>query len=317
MVDFVIYGRIIIDEIHLKNGEVHRNLLGGGAPQAAFGARIWTKSVGILVRSGYDIPKEAEETMNLLDIDTSGWVKFEDLSTTKAIPIKYDQNENRIVDLSSDTKVKNFYNRFENFHNRVIPIPDEYQKPKAIHFLSDLPEEPMIEIIRGLSKGGAILSFEPMIDYRSGRKIDQMVDLIKLSDLVTPDWKSACFISQKNKPIDVLKYWVEMISSNKTKLIAIRDGRNGSYVWEKSSDLMWHVPTLEVSPIDTTGCGNSYGGGLCVGWCIFEDPCIAAACATASAISLISSVGIPPISNKLVNYGIKIRDEILKKVKKL
>ena len=46
MVDYVVYGKIIIDDIRLKNGNIIRNQLGGCGPQGAFGARVWDASVG-------------------------------------------------------------------------------------------------------------------------------------------------------------------------------------------------------------------------------------------------------------------------------
>ncbi len=54
MVDYVIYGKIIIDDIVVAGSRL-RSVLGGGGPQAAFGARLWNESVGFLSRSGGDL----------------------------------------------------------------------------------------------------------------------------------------------------------------------------------------------------------------------------------------------------------------------
>ena len=57
MVDckYVIYGKIIVDDVVVKGtpgdwgqGSRVRSVLGGGGPQAAFGARLWSESVGFL-----------------------------------------------------------------------------------------------------------------------------------------------------------------------------------------------------------------------------------------------------------------------------
>ena len=54
-VDFLVYGKIIIDDIKLqKTGQIQHGVLGGGGPQGAFGARVWADSVGFLSRSGTD-----------------------------------------------------------------------------------------------------------------------------------------------------------------------------------------------------------------------------------------------------------------------
>lgn len=317
MIDYVIYGRIIIDKIFLSDGQVVENLLGGGSPQAAFGARIWSKSVGILVRSGTDIPTKAENVMTSLDIDTAGWVKYPDLATTMGIPIQYDKNDYRIVDLSAKEKVERFYSRFSAFHSRMIPLPDTYRSPKAVHFLSDLPKEPMIQTMLQYKDQGALLSFEPMIDYKTWTNVDDMLDLIKMVDLFTPDWPSARIIAKEESPLKVMKYWIQFVSTSAPQLIAIRHGVNGSYVWDRRSDQIWHVPVLNVEPVDSTGCGNSYGGGLCVGWEKFRDPRLAAACATVSAASILQHVGIPPMSAELEKNALLWRDQVLDSIRLL
>jgi hypothetical protein len=63
MLDYIIYGKIIIDTIGLLDGSVVHNILGGGGPQGAFGARLWSDSVGILTRSGTDIGFDPKETL--------------------------------------------------------------------------------------------------------------------------------------------------------------------------------------------------------------------------------------------------------------
>ena len=44
-------------------------MLGGGGPQAAFGARLWSDSVGFLSRSGSDLAEAQVEALHALDID--------------------------------------------------------------------------------------------------------------------------------------------------------------------------------------------------------------------------------------------------------
>lgn len=310
MIDYVIYGRIIIDKIYLKNGTVVENLLGGGSPQAAFGARVWSKSVGILVRSGTDIPNEAEKTMYSLDIDTSGWVKYPDLPTTLSIPIQYDQNDYRIVDIPAEEKVERFYRRFGEFHSRLIPLPKMYKSPKVIHFLTDLPKEPMVNIALQLKEEGALLSLEPMIDYDTSTNVKDMLELIKMGDIVTPDWPSACKIANEGTPFKVMKHWIHLLSASSPQLIAIRHGSKGSYVWDRGSDQIWQVPVLNVHGVDSTGCGNSYGGGLCVGWEKYRDPRMAAACATVSAAIIFQHIGIPPMSEKIEKNAILWHDQV-------
>src|SRR5215213_10056835 len=104
MVDckYVIYGKIIIDDIAVKGtpgdwgpglpgdsgqgtpgdrgqGDRVRSVLGGGGPQAAFGARLWSDSVGFLSRSGGDLAAAHIDTLHALDVDLAGWSQFPDI----------------------------------------------------------------------------------------------------------------------------------------------------------------------------------------------------------------------------------------------
>ena len=65
---FLIYGKIILDSIRLRSGDVRRNTLGGGGPQAAFGMRLWHSSVALLTRSGTDLEPEHEQTLRQLGL---------------------------------------------------------------------------------------------------------------------------------------------------------------------------------------------------------------------------------------------------------
>ena len=62
-----------------------RSVLGGGGPQAAFGARIWSDSVGFLSRSGSDLADAQVEVLRGLDIDLTGWRQFPDIPTPRTL----------------------------------------------------------------------------------------------------------------------------------------------------------------------------------------------------------------------------------------
>src|SRR5262245_6123289 len=89
---FLIYGKIIIDDIRLSSGEIVADKLGGGSPQAAFGMRLWHDDVALLVRSGDDLDASHLQTLQDLGVDLSGWVRYDDLPTPHGL-IEYDEHE--------------------------------------------------------------------------------------------------------------------------------------------------------------------------------------------------------------------------------
>src|SRR5918998_2405767 len=81
---YVIYGKIIIDDIVVAGSRV-RSVLGGGGPQAAFGARIWSDSVGFLSRSGSDLAPTHIDTLRSLDVDLTGWHQYPEIPTPRTL----------------------------------------------------------------------------------------------------------------------------------------------------------------------------------------------------------------------------------------
>jgi sugar/nucleoside kinase (ribokinase family) len=294
-IDLVICGRIIIDTIRLPTGKIVSNLLGGGGPQAAFGARLWNPSVGLLIRSGVDMESTLKNELQNIGVDLSGWVEYPDLTTPKSIFINYDSNEQIVDDIDENARKKRFQERFGELHSRIIPVPESYSKPRLIHYLTDYAIEPMTDVLLNLKGPTTCFSLEPMFDHHHWINKDDLLDLVVKSDIVSPDWESASGISGSNKPKEILKHWSKLGA----KIVAVRDGKRGSYVWDGYNDQMWHIPILKVNLVDPTGCGNSYAAGLCAGWGKYEDVRLAAGCATVSASFTAESVGVPPVTDKM------------------
>ncbi len=307
MVDLLIYGKIIADNIRLKNGELVFEILGGGGPQACFGARLWSNSIGFLTRSGTDIKAAHVETLNKLGIDLQGWARYEDLPTP-ICRMMYDENEIGIG-VSMITPDELFYEMLA----RPLKIPDSYQNLKAIHLITEFASEPMVENALNFKKKGAIFSLEPLLDYRHKTNVNELMELTKHADIVTPDWPSASFVAKSDDPRKVLDYWTKLGPS----LVAIRHGRYGSYVWDSIHDKHWHVIPAKVDVVDPTGGGNSYGGGLFSGWYEKRDSLQAAVRGTVAANFLIRQYGIPEISEKLKDEANKLVETVLDLAKPL
>lgn len=293
-VECLIYGKIIIDDIRLQSGDVVRGVLGGGGPQALFGARLWRDSVGFLSRSGTDLEAEQVQTLRELGVDLSGWVTFADIPTPRGKMI-YDEDEYQIHEEErADRRPYQQENWFKLLAQEV-PIPEQYQHPLAVHLITEFYDEPMVEEALRLRQQGALISLEPIIEYQTWRNRDEMLTLIKQVDLVSPDWPSASGIAGTQNPKEVLCYWSKL----GPKMVTIRHGQHGSYAWDRTHDLCWHIPAVPVDVVDPTGAGNSYGAGACVGWLKSEEARMAAMYGAVSAHFLVGQVGLPKITAKL------------------
>jgi sugar/nucleoside kinase (ribokinase family) len=289
MNETLIYGKIIIDDIRLKNGQLVRSVLGGGGPQAAFGARLWGARVGFLSRSGTDIADEHVRTLTGLDINLEGWIRYHQFQTPRAEMV-YDEYEYPIGGgLISDRS------EFQELLSQVITLPPNYKEPDAVHLITEFPDEPMVNTALELKSRGSLMSLEPLMWQRSGEYQDQMLDLFQHVDIATPDWPAASRISGSDDPGEVLKYWSRL----GPHLVAIRHGSNGSYVWDRDQEIPWHIPIVKVDAIDPTGAGNAYGGGLCAGWSKTKDARLAGCYGTISAAFLVRRYGLPGMTPEL------------------
>jgi len=294
LIEFLIYGKIIIDDIRLRSGEIVRGVLGGGGPQAVFGARLWHDSVGFLSRSGDDIEAEHVQTLNELSVDLNGWVRFAGIPTARGNML-YDENEYQLLEDERGGKLLTKRESWFKLLGQRLPIPESYQQPRAIHLITEFHDEPMVQDALRLRQQGALLSLEPILDYQTWHKCDQMLALIKQVDIVSPDWPAASGIAGTQNPKEVLRYWSKL----GPQMVTVRHGQHGSYTWDRVHDLFWHIPAVPVDVVDPTGAGNCYGASACVGWLKSKEARVAATYGAVSAQFVVGRVGLPKMTPAL------------------
>lgn len=311
-IEFLVYGKIIIDDIRLQDGKIVRGVLGGGGPQGAFGARLWHDSVGFLSRSGDDIDAEHVEELQGLSADLSGWVKFEGIPTARS-QMLYDENEYQAQeDERGGTLLTDPENWFKLL-NQPLTLPEHYQRPRAIHLITESHDEPMVQDALRLQKAGTVFSLEPIIDTKLWSNRDQILTLIEQADIVSPDWPSASGIASSDDPKQVMRYWSKL----GPQMVTVRHGHHGSYAWDREHDTFWHIPAVPVDVVDPTGAGNSYSAGAFAGWVNIHDARVAATYGGVSAQFLVGRVGLPKMTPELRTQAKQLLKENLSRAKEL
>jgi sugar/nucleoside kinase (ribokinase family) len=314
---YVIYGKIIIDDVVVKEtghpqgldrgeGNRVRSVLGGGGPQAAFGARLWSDSIGFLSRSGSDLAPAHIDTLRALDIDLTGWRQFLDIPTPRTL-MQYDEEEYLTGGLITNR------DDWARLLGETLPLPPSYQHPRAIHLVTEFPEEPMVGAALDLRPRGTIVSLEPLTVTFSDVAWDRMLSLMEKVDMVTPDWPTASRQAGHDDPKRVIHYWSRLGPA----MIAVRHGARGSYVWSRDTVEAWHIPAVPTEVVDPTGAGNAYGGGLCVGWTATGNARQAGCYGAISAAMLVRQVGLPPMSTELRYEAERLIEQALATTRRL
>ena len=312
MVDYLVYGKIIVDVIRLLDGSVVRSVLGGGGPQGAFGARLWDSSVGLLSRSGTDIEENCSERLRELDIDLAGWMQYPDIPTPHGI-MAYNEDEYINYQSQLGIDIDTLNRNLQQILAVPIELPESYQNPKVIHLITEYFDEDMVQTALDLRQKGAILSLEPLIDYREWTNRQSMHEFFKVAQTATPDWPSASGFAGSDEPLEVMKYWAKLGPD----LVCVRHGSRGSYVWDKNHDEIWQIPPVKVNVIDPTGAGNSYGGGMSVGWHKTKNALYAGCYGAISASLIIREVGTPMMTSDLQTEAQALVPLALEQAKKL
>ncbi|CAM9805586.1 unnamed protein product [Choristocarpus tenellus] len=101
-VQMVVVGKLIVDEFEVAGVEVKDTVdgqvglkqlverLGGGSTQAAFGGRVWGKSVGLVAPAGEDFPPHMEAYLMSMGVDVQGVARLEGFKTPREL-IRCDQ----------------------------------------------------------------------------------------------------------------------------------------------------------------------------------------------------------------------------------
>ncbi|HUF36989.1 MAG TPA: carbohydrate kinase family protein [Anaerolineales bacterium] len=311
-VDYIVYGKIIIDDIRLKSGEIVRGVLGGGGPQGAFGVRLWADHVGFMSRSGTDIEPHFVDDLRKLDIDLSGYVQYEKIRTPRS-SMFYDENE--YIDHSrrkGPVMVVTREEFLELLHQRLT-LPGHFRTPRAVHLITEFANEPMVLDALALRAEGAVFSLEPIIDFRTWSNKEEIKALLPQCDIATPDWPAASGWAESDDPLAVMKYWSKLGA----RMVAVRHGEHGSYAWDRDHDRIYHIPATPVNVIDVTGAGNAYGGGLCCGWVETRDALKAACYGAVSAWFLVGRVGLPEMDLPLRARAGELFEQTLENAREL
>jgi len=284
---FVAVGTIIVDDIVTSDGRTLPGILGGAATHAAAGMRVWAHDVGLIGSVGAHFPPDLWEALQHMGFDLRG-VRRLPHTTPRAWQI-YDAREHRTEIFQSPRS------EFPLF----APTPDQvaaYPDAQGFHLMT--AELDGVDALFGAMRAvpGALVLWEPAPWHMVAAQRARVLSLIGSVDILSPNAEECTAMLGPGPP----DRWIEILLDAGAHLVSIRMGREGSLVRARDDPAPRHVAAISLGPpVDVTGAGNAYGGGLLVGYHRTRSSARAGVYGAISAAITLQHLGVPTISAQI------------------
>ena len=236
-------GSIALDTIYTKN-QHRENILGGSASYFSIAASYF-KKVNVLGVVGNDFPQKYWDLYKRFNINTDN-VEVKKGNTFKWGG-KYSDDYNSRETLFTELGV------FENYN----PIVDQSVQNSKFIFLGNIhPDMQMSVIEKTISEQIIILdTMNLWIDI----SLESLIDVISKTNIFLLNDEEAFLLTNK----DTVEDAAELLMKMGPKIVIIKKGSQGSYLYDKQNDIKINIPAFQVNNvIDTTGAGDSFAGGF-------------------------------------------------------
>jgi len=188
----LIMGKIVIDEFVLRkqpDTEIVRAGLGGGSPQAALAAQLWSSKVGLMAPVGQKFSEELLHGMSLAGVDTAGVTRLAGYVTPRT-QIRYEAD--RTVWTPGEG-----WDRWEELKHEMLPMPEHFEGAPLVHMITEGSggAETQMAFDYLARNPPAVLSIEPVMHDVSAGAVEALTPHSSAADLVCPDWETAVGVS--------------------------------------------------------------------------------------------------------------------------
>jgi sugar/nucleoside kinase (ribokinase family) len=279
-IDLVAFG-IVIDDVVFPDGRTAMGRLGGGGPQAAFGMRLWSDSVGLVARVGKDLPESARDWLARSGIDLAGVVES-DLPTPRAWQVLEAGGQRTQVWRVPGKVIGGQLSR------SIERIPEPYRHARGYHF-GIHPDEPDLDFARALAGLGGAVSIEPFKPAERPFKADTLAQLARAAQVISPNLEEAVSMVGAGEPGELLKTFARAGA----QVVPLRRGAEGSLVLDGKTGRIAHIPAYPLDVADPIGAGNAYCGGFLAGWLHTGDAVTAGLYGSVAASFILETGGLP------------------------
>jgi sugar/nucleoside kinase (ribokinase family) len=290
---YIIAGNVMVDSIYFRDGRNNRDQLGGPAPFAYTGVKLWTDDCLLVCNVGADF-------YNYFD----KWLKKNNVSI-KGIKIKYETCNHSELGYNDDGT----YGHTDFMPS--IPQFDSYIQMERLGYLKTTPEEIGIYTICGGVKGVYVAqNCDPVIWDKMGEikkrddfelmweietihclpeNLSRFMYALKFVDILSINLQECQSLFQLQDEDDVVKYLLKL----PVRMIVLRVGDRGLYT-VCDNEYYFHPSAPNRGVVDPTGCGNTSTGAALFGYCETHDPVTTGVIANIASAYNVSYYGLIP-----------------------
>ena len=281
---------LIVDDVVRPDGATFMGKLGGGGPQALFGARVFdaahddAMALGLCAKVGSDIPFECLKWLSDLEVD------LQLLAIDPAIPTP---RAWQVCELDGRrTQVW----RTAHGEQQVACLRPEWQEgtsTRAIHVGIDV-EHPPWGVLERARESGALVSVETFKPAASPLPRDHLRKLADAVDFLSPNLVEARAMLGADASEADAPAAARLLADAGVPHAIVRAGASGA-AWACPDGSLWHAPSVSgISVVDDTGCGNAHCGAVLAAFLAHHAPASCLSWGASAASLILEHVGVPP-----------------------
>jgi sugar/nucleoside kinase (ribokinase family)/fructoselysine-6-P-deglycase FrlB-like protein len=248
----VVVGNLTIDDVVQPDGTSLMARLGGNTVHSATAALACGAAVAVVTRRGEDFPTQALDSLAAAGVDVSGVVEVAGPTVRNWVIYETDGRRHWL------------YRTPEGRSAEVAPRPEDLsaavlQDAAVVHVAAmPLPSaEAVVAQVRHLAP-----SAEITLDTHEGWTAavrDRVLELARMVTLFEPSLEELQELTGTGSAVDGLS----VLEAAGVRRAVVKAGADGAYVLEGTSVL--HIPALATEPVDSTGAGDTFCGGVAAG----------------------------------------------------
>jgi sugar/nucleoside kinase (ribokinase family) len=270
----VVAGKLAIDEIAIL-GKPYPPVLGGTAAHVALAAATAGCRVAVVAAIGEDFPRAFLEQLRTKGIDLTGTVQ------------RSGPSARFVGDYAVDGSVRSYGFRFGVANQlSVRAYVKQVAESRAVH-LGILPPHLLRRLIGYVRRGDRLISLTTIF-HQVRQFRDRLLPQLPALDILFVNGEEAAMLSGEKDPVQASERLGEAVP-----LVVITEGAEGCLV--NDGGTMFHVPSIPVKHVNTTGAGDSFVGAFLARYLESCDARLAAQWGNAAGALKVTGVGPGPL----------------------